>query len=201
MAQKNLSPAKQNAMAPPALETHRHSPAAPFLSPQFLRFLAFGGLAALINLAAGKLLYDHLLPSFPYWISVWIAASLGLAVNFLCNYSFNFTQHVRSMSAHFRSFFIAAIGGTALTALLSRSFFSLFHHWGLGGFSAFGFYATEKFLAHFTAVGMVVFYSYWIHKHISFGVGFRGKFAQLRQQAGPFALSRQKPAFRKGKGQ
>lgn len=148
-------------------------------SPQFILFLLFGGAAALVNLVMGKLLYDLALPGMSYSLSVFIAAFSGLLVNFFCNYYFNFTNHMRRPFSHFRSFFIVAVIGTFLTSFLSRLFLGLFTLCGLEGLQRFGPLMTNRFMAHFLAVGLVVFYSYFAHKYISFDIGFRGQAKKL----------------------
>lgn len=143
-------------------------------SRQFLFFFFFGGLAALVNLAVGKILYDMIFPGRYYTISVFLAALSGLLVNFFCNYMFNFTVHPRRMFHHFRTFFIVAVIGTFLTAIISRIFLSILGSTGLQFFSVAGLQITDRFLAHVIAVGTVFFYSYFAHKYISFDAGFRG---------------------------
>lgn len=144
-------------------------------SRQFFLFFIFGGLAALVNLAVGKLLYDILFPGMYYTVSVFIAAFCGLFVNFACNYTFNFTEHPRKGLEHFRTFFVVAVIGTFLTALFSRIFLSFFTVVGLPSLDFFTARITNRFLAHFLAVGVVFFYSYFAHKYISFSIGFRGQ--------------------------
>lgn len=143
-------------------------------SKQFLLFLVFGGFAAVVNLTVGKILYDYVLFDFPYVLSVLIAAFSGLLVNFICNYTWNFTRHMRTASQHFQTFFVIATIGSFLTALLSRVILALLEYFAFPAFSMYGFAITDRFVAHFLSVGLVVFYSYFAHKYISFSDGFKG---------------------------
>ncbi len=145
----------------------------------FLFFLAFGGLAAMTNLAVGALLYG--VPAFarllPYWLAVAIGASAGLFVNFFLNYGFNFRFRGRSAVAQFKTFCVVAGVGIILTSLLSTMLVALFRALGLPGLLPLP--VSEGFLAHFTAVGLVTFYSFFAHKFFTFNVGIRGRLRTL----------------------
>jgi putative flippase GtrA len=151
---------------------------AAYVGRDFLYFLLFGGLAAMVNLAIGLLLYGipQLAAHCPYWLAVGIGATGGLFVNFLLNYNYNFRFRGRSALAQFRTFCIVAAGGILLTALFSTALLSLLHsmspalaspRWRLG--------MSPDFVSHFCAIGLVTLYSYAAHKCFTFNVGIRGR--------------------------
>ncbi len=148
----------------------------------FLFFLVFGGLAAVTNLAVGALLYS--VPAFarllPYWLAVATGASAGLFVNFFLNYGFNFRFRGRSAVAQFKTFCVVAGVGIILTSLLSTTLVALFRELGLAGLLAqTPLPVSQGFLAHFTAVGLVTFYSFFAHKFFTFNVGIRRRLRSL----------------------
>lgn len=148
----------------------------------FLYFLAFGGLAAMTNLGVGAFLYS--VPPFtrllPYWLAVAIGTSAGLFVNFFLNYGFNFRFRGRSAVAQFRTFCVVAGVGIILTSLLSTMLVALFRELGLAGLLAqTRLPVSQGFLAHFTAVGLVTFYSFFAHKFFTFNVGIRRRLRSL----------------------
>lgn len=158
-----------------------------YLSRQFVIFLAFGGSAAAVNLAVGTALYDHGFAALPYWVSVLIAATCGLVVNFMLNHLFNFRFRQRSTWEQFRTFTLVAAIGTALTALIADGVLALIGAAGVDSLALpFGRTLSARFLAHFCAVALVTFYSYAAHRYFSFNVGFR---VRLRRLAGRLSLS------------
>lgn len=153
-----------------------------FVSRRFATFLVFGGLAALVNLAVGGLLYA---PSargelLPYWIAVGIASAAGLLVNFSLNYAFNFQYRGRSAVAQLRTFAIVAMGGVVLTALIASGVRSVATWWSLPATIVVADLSfSVDFLAHFLAVGLVTFYSFVGHSLLSFNAGLRAVVLRL----------------------
>ena len=144
-----------------------------YLSREFVGFLFFGGVAALVNLVVGMLLYgDVLTPRINYWSSVFIGASFGLVVNFSLNYAFNFKFQGRSAFDQFRTFIVVAVIGTLLTASLASLFLWLIVISGVDE-KILGLSFSSRFLAHFCAIGVVTLYSFAAHKYFSFNVGIR----------------------------
>jgi putative flippase GtrA len=134
-------------------------------------FIIFGGLAALVNLSIGKLLYDVYDVLLPYAIDVLISTTCGLFVNFICCYLFIFTTHSRSFIQHFITFLCISIFGVLLTAIMSFAILYIFEILKIINIRIFGILFTTKFSAHFCAVGLVAFYSFYSHKYISFQDG------------------------------
>ena len=153
---------------------------------QFARFLAFGGLAALVNLAVGALAYgrgpDSLLP---YWLAVLFAASCGLLVNFVLNHLWNFRFRLRSTAAQLQTFIGVASIGAVLTMLLAEGGLRLLHALGIDRAPLpFAVTVSARFAAHFCAVGLVTFYSFFAHRYFSFNVGFRARLRQFVSSRG-----------------
>lgn len=151
-----------------------------FLSRQFVVFLAFGGLAAAVNLAVGWLIYTHRIGVvLPYWLAVGIGATSGLVINFGLNYQFNFRFRERSALAQFRTFFAVSAVGIMLTSLLSWIALRVLPP----QIMLVGRHAVSgEFASHFLAVGLVTFYSYAAHRYFTFNVGFRSRHLQLVQE-------------------
>lgn len=148
---------------------------------EFLFFIVFGGIAAIMNLSCGWILYgEGLFPELPYWCATAIAAFCGLIVNFSLNYSFNFKFRRRSAIRQFYTFCVISGVGVVLTSGLSEGFLALCENFAGSGFHIQGARISSKFFAHFLAVGTVVMYSYPAHKTISFNVGLRARLRQLR---------------------
>lgn len=144
-------------------------------------YLAFGGLAALVNLLTGWLLYGTgIAPWLPYWCATGIAATVGIAANFSLNYTLNFTFRDRSAFQQFGSFFMISAIGVMLTSALSAAIRAvLLHGFGLE-LEIAGRQLNTDFAAHVTAVGLVAVYSYPAHLFISFNVGIRARLRQLK---------------------
>lgn len=149
-----------------------------YFSGQFLRFVLFGGTAAVVNLACGLGLYDGEVAPIPYWSAVTLAALAGLIVNFCLNYYFNFSYRGRSALGQLSTFCVIAGVGTVLTATLAVGFRAIVILLadsvpvpGIGNVSA-------EFVAHFFAVGAVTFYSFAAHRYFTFNVGLRRRLVE-----------------------
>jgi len=156
------------------------------ISAQFARFLAFGGLAAVVNLGVGALAYAHGPASLlPYWLAVLLAASCGLLVNFVLNHIWNFRFRARSTMAQLRTFIVVATIGTVLTVVLAEGGLRLLLALGIDRVPLpLSFTVSARFAAHFCAVGLVTFYSFFAHRYFSFNIGFRGRLRQFVSSRG-----------------
>ena|SRR5579872_1989604 len=141
-------------------------------------YLIFGGIAAIANLAVGWLLYHEFTEQqLPYWAATTIAASCGLLVNFLLNYTyFGFSE--RSALRQFGTFVIVASLGVALTGALSQALLGLAQIL-LNHADILATHVVPKFAAHITAVGLVFLYSFPAHRMLSFNVGVLARIRQL----------------------
>ncbi|MBQ9405169.1 MAG: GtrA family protein [Desulfovibrio sp.] len=133
-------------------------------SPEFLRFLLFGGIATLVSFFGGFLLYAFC--SVPYALAIFIGSAAAIVVNFGLNYVFNFHYHGRPMIAQFVTFASVAIVGTILTTALAKGLL----HAGLWLFPACNLLDVEV-VCHVFAIGVVTFYSFFAHKYASFNAG------------------------------
>lgn len=153
-----------------------------FLSRRFATFVLFGGLAAIVNLAVGWVLYT--VPPFahqlPYWLGVGIGAASGLLVNFGLNYAFNFRYNGRSAFAQLRTFSVVALIGVVLTSGLAQAAVSFAALFGIEDEYRLGGHTIDvEFSAHVLAVGLVTFYSFAAHSAFSFNVGIRRRLAGI----------------------
>lgn len=153
-----------------------HRWAAFFRTARFVRFLLFGGLAALVNLAVGALIYST--PSFsvyiPFGLAVGVGSTAGLIVNFSLNYVYNFRYRGRGLMAQFRTFIIVALVGVGLTSIAADVALSLCAWLGAGPLVGAGpMTVSTEFFAHLVAVGLVTFYSFAAHSTFSFNKGIR----------------------------
>lgn len=154
-----------------------------FISRQFFFFLLFGGSAALVNLGVGWLLYGGWAAiHMRYEWGVVVGASAGLLVNFTLNYRFNFRFQGRSAMAQLRTFTAVSVIGILLTEAIS-SFLN--NHFPIPLVRLGPVSVSRAFAAHFTAVGLVTFYSFVAHRYLTFNVGLRGRGKQwLSKRAG-----------------
>ena len=165
-----------------------------YLNRQFVRFVAFSGLAALTNLLVGVLLYDAvgLEQGWEYGISVSVAFLAGMAVSFALNRWLTFGPSGRSVYREMRTFLVVSLGGLILTVTLSY----VFRNTAVAGLMSIKWVAaripagvTTDMLSHFVAVGLVTFYSFACHKLFSFGPGSRNVLAS--EAPAPTARSRE----------
>jgi len=145
-------------------------------------FLAFGGAAAIANLATGRLLYG---PGFgawiPYWCATALAAATGMVVNFALNHALNFRFRQRSAARQFQTFCAVSGLGIVLTAGLSSALRSLVERLLGAQFPFLGATVDADFAGHFLAVGLVALYSYPAHRFLSFNIGIRARLRQARR--------------------
>lgn len=151
-----------------------------YCTRELFLYLLFGGLAALASLFAGWVLYEEaLFPGLPYWGATTAAATIGLFVNFILNYFFNFKFRERTAFQQFGTFCVVSGFGIILTSFLSEIFFIILKS-DIGDSINLG-YATlpAKFVANFVAVGFVVLYSFPAHRLVSFNIGIGARLRQL----------------------
>jgi putative flippase GtrA len=146
-------------------------------------YLLFGSIAAATTLAVGWVLYQpYAAHHLPYWLTTSLAAACGLLISFLLNYLY-FRFEERSVVHQFGTFAIVSWIGVLLTGALSQALLVPFHL--LLAHQGFGTSVAPKFAAHFTAVALMVLYSFPAHRFISFNVGLRARFDQLVRREAP----------------
>ncbi len=149
-----------------------------FFSRRFATFIVFGGLAAVVNLGVGKMLYSvpSLAAVVPYWLAVAAGALSGLAVNFTLNYTFNFKYGGRPAGAQLRTFIVVALGGGVLMVLIAHALVWFAGQVGLTEpLRVAGMTLQIGFIAHVIATGVLTFYSFAAHSLFSFNVGLRAR--------------------------
>ena len=133
----------------------------------FHLFLICSGIAALVNIAVGFLLYGMAGLDGPvlYPLSVAIAFLSGMGVSFVLNRRYTYPPSGRSPRAELPDFLAVSMGGLMLTTALSY----LFLTYGAAAVVrlSLGLLPPES-AAHVAAVGLTAFYSFLAHKHISF---------------------------------
>lgn len=165
---------------------HLPAPLRFFMTRRFATFLVFGGLAALVNLIVGRILYTtpSIVAVVPYWAAVVIGTASGMLVNFGLNYTFNFRYQGRSAAAQLRTFVVVALGGMGLMALLAPALLCVALWAGFDrGLMIADWHASTQFLAHVTAIGLVTFYSFAAHSAMSFNAGLRAFLVRLPVRA------------------
>lgn len=154
-----------------------------FLSAEFFRFLIFGGIAALVNLAVGYTLYSGILVVMPYFWAVLIGSASGLLINFGCNYYFNFHYRGRPMLRQFNTFFVVAGVGVLLNALVAKGLFLAGQALLENGFGLHGLvWRHLELVCHVLSIGIVTFYSFLGHKFCSFNEGIRSFWRRARRK-------------------
>ena len=133
----------------------------------FFRFLIFSGLAALVNIATGYVLYElmGLRESYEYGLSVGAAFVAGMGVSFTLNRAYTYEPSGRRRREELVDFTAVSIVGLGLTTVLAYGL-----RWLISGSQSLiaALPATPETSAHIAAVGLTAFYSFFAHRHFSF---------------------------------
>jgi putative flippase GtrA len=164
----------------PATTQRRHSQSLP---GQFLRYLACGGSAALVNFVAGSILVDGFgfTSTILFPLAVAIAHAVAMPVNLLLNRRFTFTSH-RTPIAQARTYVVIALSGLALVtaiAALTRAGLTRAMPTGSTVRGLLDPIATPETLSRCAAIALVSIYSFAGHKYFTFRQGLRRPLAQL----------------------
>lgn len=136
----------------------------------------------MVNLAVGYSLYG--LNILPYFISVFISSTAGLLVNFLLNYFFNFKFRGRTLAQQFNSFFIVAMFGTILTAIIAWCTNAILAVNNIYIINIYDLKIKSQFLSHVISVGGVTIYSFFAHKYFSFNIGIKAQCKKIILKSG-----------------
>jgi putative flippase GtrA len=133
-------------------------------------FLVCSGIAALVNVAVGYLLYGVAGLDGPalYPFSVAIAFLAGMGVSFVLNRRYTYAASGRRVRAELPDFLMVSLGGLLLTTGLSYLFFT-YGAQTIAGITR-GLLPPETG-AHIAAIGITAFYSFLAHKYVSFRSG------------------------------
>ncbi|MDA7427624.1 GtrA family protein [Primorskyibacter aestuariivivens] len=136
----------------------------------FHRFLMCSGLAALVNMVVGYLLYGQLGfdhgPMFA--LSVAVAFLAGMGVSFSLNRRYTYPSSGRQARSELRDFFGVSLGGVMLTTGIAQALDSWAATAMTDAAAALPLPVLPETLAHGIAVGLTAFYSFFAHKLISF---------------------------------
>lgn len=136
----------------------------------FPRFLLCSGLAAVVNLAVGYLLYGLLGLNGPigFPVSVALAFASGMGVSFVLNRRYTYPTSGRPASQELRDFFGVSLVGLALTTGVAFLLNYNAHAILVSVADSLPGTILPETLAHLVAVGMTAIYSFLAHKLISF---------------------------------
>ncbi len=135
-----------------------------------LRFLACSGLAAMVNLIVGQVLYGlaGLDDGWQYGFSVALAFISGMAISYVLNRRYTFPPSGRAMHDEITAFFMVSIGGLVLTTGIAQALYSGAAPELVRLARVFSLPLDAETLAHVMAVGITAVYSFLAHKGISF---------------------------------
>jgi len=148
-----------------------------FLTPQFVRYIACSGLAAVTNFVVGNALYnlagwDGL---WSYKLSVMLGFSAGMAVSYLLNRAVTFDRSGRRMHQEIRTFTVVSLGGLLLTVVVAASLRAYVTPQLLSLLPSDAGLARlardPEATSHFLAIGLVTFYSFTLHRLFTFDRG------------------------------
>ena len=128
------------------------------MSPQFLKFLASGGVAALVNLGSRAVLNR----AMPFEAAVVLAYLLGMITAYALARAFVFEASGRSASAEFKRFAIVNAFALVLVWVISVGLARYM-------FPAIGFTWHADAFAHLAGVLAPAVTSYFGHRHYTFG--------------------------------
>lgn len=151
----------------------------------FSRYLVSAGAATIVDAALVQLLLSLTHNAAPgiYAVIIALGALLGISVNFTLSSRFAFTPDNRPTHRQFASFFAVSLTTLLLRLVVAFSLLALFSAPVFNWLDRIPVAALPERLAHLGAIGLVVFYSFFAHKHVSFGGGvltFLAKKAAVR---------------------
>ncbi len=119
----------------------------------FVLYVIYAGLATVVDV--GLLWVFTALLGIYYLLSAALSYCAGMLTNFLLNKFFNFRNRSQQLAAQFGVFAAVALVGLALNQLVIFSLVEWFHIWYIG--------------AKLVSVVIVALWSFWGHKHFTFG--------------------------------
>ncbi len=156
-----------------------------FLTPQFLRYIFFSGLAALTNFIVGNMLYNLAGwdGTWSYKFAVTLGFGAGMLVSYILNRYFTFARSGRRLHREIRTFVIVSLGGLLLTVLIAASLRAYVTPALLGYLPDQGLLQTmaadPEATSHFIAIGLVLFYSFTSHRLFTFDRGISHHFGRI----------------------
>ena len=126
-------------------------------SPQFVKFVAVSGVAAVMNFGS-RLLFSLVAP---YAVAIVLAYCVGMALAFLLNRWLVFAESTNSLRKQMTFFMLVNLFGLAQTLLVSL----VLAHWALPWL---GITTYVEEIAHAIGIAVPTISSYLGHKYISF---------------------------------
>ncbi len=124
------------------------------LARQLSLYVVFAGVATAVDMAALYALTEWL--GVYYLASVAIAYLLGMATNYSLNKTLTFGNRSRRVAAQFGVFILVALGGLGINLIVIYLLVEHAHLW----------YMYAKVIA----IAVALFWSFFGHKHITFGL-------------------------------
>ena len=145
----------------------------------FARYLLSAGAATCVDVAFVQLVLATGIASSTvlYAAVIALGALAGTAINFLACRRFVFAAG-RASANQIASFLLVSFSSLLLRLMLAFALIALFALPPFGWIERLPMAAPAERLAHLGAVGLVVFYSFLAHKHVSFAGGIAGLFAR-----------------------
>lgn len=151
------------------------------MMPQFARYVLCAGAASGADLiVAQALLFIALFQTgLLFGVPIIAGALAGMSVNFILSRQFVFGRDGRRTREQMLSFFIVSMTTLALKLVVGFALLTMLTTITLPLLSSLPMPAPESRIAQFGAMGIVAVYSFFAHKTISFGGGFRALFRKV----------------------
>lgn len=128
----------------------------------FLNYVWIGGFATVADTVA--LVIFRVKLGLYVWLSAGLAYLCGMTANFILNKYLNFASDSRSFLRQARTFFIVALIGLLMKAVLMEILVQVVH--------------LRLLVAQAVAVSIVMFWSFWGHHKMTFQDGIRSYMSQ-----------------------
>jgi putative flippase GtrA len=153
-----------------------------FVSIQFIKFLAAGGTAALLNFFSG-LVFRVLYPGLPNEVSILVGYTAGTIVSFILNKLFTFKARDEKTYVQALKFTLLAVTSIILAEVISRFVLWIYFYtlvsafisgsviivdWLRGAKSIPVDYAMAQNISHVVAIGITTIYNFLAMKFFSF---------------------------------
>lgn len=145
-----------------AIETPRQA-----MTKLLVNYIWIAGIATLVD--TGVLVLMRVELKLYVWLSAALGYVCGMTTNFLLNKYVNFASKERSILRQARTFFIVASIGLALNSLLMELLVLKFH--------------LRLLVAKALSIGIVMLWSFWGHKTLTFQGGIRQFVAKKLKKA------------------
>ena len=141
----------------------------------FVRYLLSAGAASVVDftLAQALLSVAQFQSGLFFGVPVVVGALAGMSTNFVLSRRYAFTPDNRATPDQMRTFFLVSVSTLLLRLAVAYVCLALFSSAIFGWLVTLPIEAAPSRFAQVFAMGLVAVYSYFAHKHISFGGGLR----------------------------